>query len=203
MCNAGCIDEAIKFVHIEICIFSELIDISEMLSSSLSWSNDFSRVLSVSRGMRFWEASRIFWTILSVSRGMLNRITSRFCISFFPSPHLRVSYAPRDFKGYSNNLVPQVYTSCCETRQHAFPFAVGDPGEELSWDLFDISDCFPAKRKEWLLYRWLQENVVSFMILKRCKKLCHSSRVKLPLVRMSASWFLDSTYLIWTFWAQV
>ena len=33
---------------------------------------------------------------------------------------------------------------------------------------------------------------------KRCHKLCHSSLVKLPFVKMSASWFLDSTYLIWT-----
>ena len=73
-------------------------------------------------------------------------------------------------------------THCRETRQHALAFAVGDPIEELSWDLFDISDCFPAERKEWLL-KWLQENVVSFMILKRCNKLCHTSRVKLPFVK--------------------
>ena len=37
--------------------------------------------------------------------------------------------------------------------------------------------------------------------LKRCNKLCHSSRVKLLFVRMSASWFLDSTYLIWTWFS--
>ena len=37
------------------------------------------------------------------------------------------------------------------------------------------------------------------MILKRCNKLCHFSRVNLPFVRMSASWFWDSTYLIRTF----
>ena len=33
------------------------------------------------------------------------------------------------------------------------------------------------------------------MMLKRCNKLYHSSSVNLPFVRMSASWFLDSTYV--------
>ena len=33
------------------------------------------------------------------------------------------------------------------------------------------------------------------MMLQRFNKLCHSSRVKLPFVGMSASWFLDSTHL--------
>ena len=41
------------------------------------------------------------------------------------------------------------------------------------------------------------------MILKGCNKLCHSSRVKLPFVRMSASWFLDSTCMIWTFGSRL
>ena len=35
------------------------------------------------------------------------------------------------------------------------------------------------------------------MILKRCNKLCHSSRVKVPLVELSASWFSDLTYFTW------
>ena len=39
---------------------------------------------------------------------------------------------------------------CRETRQHAFAFTIDEPGEEFSWDLFDISDCFPAERNEWL-----------------------------------------------------
>ena len=40
---------------------------------------------------------------------------------------------------------------------------------------------------------------VALEIKKRCNKLCHSSPVKLPFVEISASWFLFSTYLIWTF----
>ena len=46
-------------------------------------------------------------------------------------------------------------------------------------------------------------NVVSFMMLNRCNKLYHSSRVKLPSVRMSASWFLDVYVLDVDFWIQV
>ena len=41
------------------------------------------------------------------------------------------------------------------------------------------------------------------MMLKRCNKLYHPSRVKLPFVRMSASWFLDSTYLIWSYGSRL
>ena len=58
---------------------------------------------------------------------------------------------------------------------------------------------FLSKEKDGYWKKWLQENVVSFLFEIRCNKLCHSSRVKLPFVRMSASWFLDSTYVIWIF----
>ena len=44
---------------------------------------------------------------------------------------------------------------------------------------------------------WLRENVERFMMSSRCKRLFHSSRVKLPLVHKSVIWFLMSTYLIW------
>ena len=55
--------------------------------------------------------------------------------------------------------------------------------------LFDISSGQLAELKVLILNRW--------------RRLFHSSRVKLPFVSMSASWFLVSTYLIWTFWFQV
>ena len=45
--------------------------------------------------------------------------------------------------------------------------------------------------------KWLRENVERFMMSSRCKKLFHSSRVKLPLVHKSVIWFLMSTCLIW------
>ena len=90
-------------------------------------------------------------------------------------------------------------TPCRETRQHAFAFAISKPCEELSWDLFDISDCYLAERKDACWKSGCRKNMVSFMMLKRCNKLCHSLRVKLPFVRMSASWFWDSTYSIWIF----
>ena len=45
--------------------------------------------------------------------------------------------------------------------------------------------------------KWLRENIEHFMMLNRRRRFHCSSRVKLPLVNMSASWFLASTYLIW------
>ena len=40
---------------------------------------------------------------------------------------------------------------------------------------------------------------LKMLILNKRRRWFHSSRVKLPFVRMSASWFLVSTYLIWIF----
>ena len=47
--------------------------------------------------------------------------------------------------------------------------------------------------------KWLQENIERFMMSNKRRKWFHTSRVKLPLVNMSANWFLVSTYfiLIW------
>ena len=41
------------------------------------------------------------------------------------------------------------------------------------------------------------------MISNKHRKWFHSSLEKLPLVRMSASWFLVSTYLIWILWSML
>ena len=63
--------------------------------------------------------------------------------------------------------------------------------EVLSCFLLDITLCFLFWRK------WLHENIEKFMMFNNLRRWSHSSRVKLPLVGMSASWFLVSTYLIW------
>ena len=44
--------------------------------------------------------------------------------------------------------------------------------------------------------KWLQENIKKFTMLNTRRRWFHSSRVKLPSVNMSASWFIVSTYLI-------
>ena len=56
--------------------------------------------------------------------------------------------------------------------------------------------CFPigSERK---LQKWLQENIEKLIMLNKRRRWFHSSRVKLALVSMSASWFLVSTKLIW------
>ena len=71
--------------------------------------------------------------------------------------------------------------------------------KDLLETFFDITTlCFLFERKT-----WLRENVAKFMMLNRCKRWFHSSRVKLPLVNMSAIWFLVSTYLMWIFGSKL
>ena len=75
-------------------------------------------------------------------------------------------------------------------------YAVGEPlsSEGASCLLFDKELCtvgFRFKRK-----KWLQENIDRSMMFNRWWRWFHSSRVKLPLVSMSASGFLVSSYLI-------
>ena len=49
----------------------------------------------------------------------------------------------------------------------------------------------------WALLDMTQENIEKFMMFNKRRRWSHSSRVKLPLVILSASWFLVSTFLIW------
>ena len=64
-----------------------------------------------------------------------------------------------------------------------------------SWPLFDTVFRFLCgSQRKWL--KWLQQNVEKFMIFNKRSKWFHSSLVNLPLVSMSASWFLVSTHLI-------
>ena len=62
-------------------------------------------------------------------------------------------------------------------------FSVTRSSPESCCDLFDISS------EQLVELKWL--------ILNKHNKWFHSSRVKFPLVRISASWFLVSMYLIW------
>ena len=62
-------------------------------------------------------------------------------------------------------------------------FAVTRSSPKSCWD------CFAIVSEQTAELKWL--------ILNKHNRWFHSSRVKLPLVRMSASWFLVSMYLIW------
>ena len=136
MCNAACIDETIHLVLFKMCIFSEFVDISEMLSSCLSW-------------------SFMFWTTF--------RVYSRFPEACWTEKHSEFVLLSSQVHIWESSLTGfwgllelscLTDTHCRETRQHAFAYTVGDPGEELSRDLFDISDGF-SERKWWLLEKWL------------------------------------------------
>ena len=57
----------------------------------------------------------------------------------------------------------------------------------------------------WIRFAIVSEQTVElkWLILNKHNRWFHSSRVKLPLVRMSASWFLLSMYLIWIFGSKL
>ena len=62
--------------------------------------------------------------------------------------------------------------------------------------------CFPigSERKS---LEWLQETIEKLIMLNKRRRWFRSSREKLPLVSMSASRFLVSTYLIWIFGSKL
>ena len=77
--------------------------------------------------------------------------------------------------------------------------AVGEP-------LFEVASCLrfdmaPITMRSLIwerkLLKWLQEYIEKLIMLNKQSRWSHSSFEKLPLIRMSASWFLVSTYLIW------
>ena len=78
-----------------------------------------------------------------------------------------------------------------------FGLVIGEPSPEVApWPLFWQALCFPigSERKS---LKWLQENIEKLIMFNKQRIWFHSSRKKLPLVRMAASWFLVSMYLIW------
>ena len=184
MCNAACIDEAINRVHIEMCIFSELIDMSEMLSSCLSWS------------LMFWTTCRVHGFPRHAEQN-----TIRIFHFFLPRATLEsLLYSP-GFWDYSNNLVPE--TRIVAKRDNMLSLSPLTNQVKSFPEIFSTFQMAFLRKEKNGCIRWLRENVVSFMRKKRCNKLCHPSRVQLPFVKMSASWFMDSTYLIWTFGSRL
>ena len=79
------------------------------------------------------------------------------------------------------------------TRLMGLAFAVGETSFEVVFcPRFDMA---PDTVRS---LSWERESFFFFEVATRtCRRWFHSSPEKLPLVRMSASWFLVSTYLIW------
>ena len=131
---------------------------------------------------------------------MLNRIPSGFHFLLPRSTLESLLYSPGIW-GYTNNLVPQ--RRMFAKRNNMFSLSPLVIQVKSFPEIFSTFQTAFLRKEKKNCKSWLQENVVSFMILKRCNKLCHFSRVNLPFVRMSASWFLDSTYLIRTFGSRL
>ena len=81
---------------------------------------------------------------------------------------------------------------------HDLAFAIGEPSfEGVFWPLFDIALCFLIWSSQRKSMKWPQEYAEKLKLLNKRRRWFHSSREKHPLARMSASWVLVSTYLIW------
>ena len=85
----------------------------------------------------------------------------------------------------------------CITTLVALAFATGDLSLEFvscpRFDMAPITQRWLVWQRERKLLRWLPECVGQLMMLNKHKRWFHSSLEKLPLVRMSASWFWVST----------
>ena len=132
--------------------------------------------------------------------------TSMTTLSFIDN-HQHRPDAPNpaeNFPSRSTDCVTTSVTGLAFTGQPlVLGFATGEPSLEVaSWPLFDMALCFPIGSERKLL-KWLQENIEKLIKLNKRRRWLHSSRVKLSLVNMSASWFLVSTYLILIFGFQV
>ena len=85
------------------------------------------------------------------------------------------------------------------TRFTGLAFAVGEPSFGVVYcPRFDMAPItvrsLTFERK---LLKWLQEYIEKLIKLNKHRRWFHSLFEKLPLVRMSASWFLVSAYVIW------
>ena len=131
-CNTGQTFDALKLTILE---YFQIIFVTRVhVQCCLHWWSHKSRpyrdehLLRVHRYFRstFIVSESVFHIlnefshVLSVSRGMLNRIPSGFCISFFPGPHLRVSRAFHAFRVTRRILSHRFALSWNETTSFCF-----------------------------------------------------------------------------------
>ena len=77
-----------------------------------------------------------------------------------------------------------------------------DPARLLDIKLltdFDLTSILSSPFPSCVLFdiAWVQLGELKRLMLKRHRRWFHSSRVKFPVVKMSASWFLERTHSIW------
>ena len=200
MCNAACIDEASSISR---CASSRSSSIFpscfQRVRVDLSC---FERLFACTLGFPRHAFLRDLQNLLNHTLGFPRHAEQNTIRTFFlPSPHFRVSCTPRAFWVTRIILSHRYKLSQHETTYFCFRRWRSRRRALLkSFRHFRLLSC---GKKRMAVGTVAAGKVVSFMMSKRCNKLCHSSRVKLPLVRMSASWFLFSTYLIWTFGSRL
>ena len=164
------------------------------------------RFLPVALFPRIWMLSvflsphlRIFdfWTLVGPYKFPCTSLTT---LSFIDVPRIdRILKSCGRFSLALNGLCDTRLMGLAFARIIGFGFAIDEPSlEVVCWPLLDMALCFPIGSERKLL-KWLQENIEKLMMFNKRRRWSHSSRMKLSLVSMSASWFLVSTYLIWIF----
>ena len=132
---------------------------------------------------------------------MQSRLRTRLCVWFRISSHpafgFHRSYEyPRTF-GCNLNFAEEELVGRCEDKFIAvdFDFATLLSSPFCSCTLFVIV-LWQLTKLKFLV----QQLELKWLMLHNWRRLFHSSRVKLPLVKMSASWCLVSMLRIWFFW---
>ena len=130
-----------------------------------------------------WECVVVSWLLSRTSFLSLHE-TELWSNSWFPG----LFEAPESF-----GEVCFAFRRFLHTKLIGLGFATAEPSSVfLSWAFFDMVLCSLFERK--MAARKTPRNSWCSTIKEDAP---HSSRVKIPLVNMSASWCLVSTYLIW------
>ena len=150
------------------------------------------------------EFPRTLWVFVNIQKFLILLWRTRRCVlivfSRYRSPcalPIRMTGALSThglFDAVGLGTVEELVAACVTRFNVGFDFATILSSPFSSCILFAI-----VSRQLVELEFWEQQIKLKWMMLKKWRRLYHSSRVKFPFVNISASWCVVSTYLIWIF----
>ena len=177
----------INLVDMEMCIFSEFIDMSELLSSCLS------------RSFMFWTTFRVYYRF---PEACCTEYHPDFLVSFFPSQHLRVPCTHRASKVTRITFVPQIrfhvkrdnvlLLSLLAIQAKSFPEIFST--SQIAFLRKEKNECWNSGCRKMWCRSWCWEDATS----------CATHHAwNFLLLKMSASWCFVLTYLIKSFGSRL